>query len=202
MVILIVSDLGLAYGLDRKDRIIDVLRLDLSDLEVLEPGGNGTCPIELIVVLGDHGLEIFDDTTVGATIVVLYGENLVDKLRMDVLTKSSDLIDNLTTNDGTKALSAKQGKLLSDQIANLVERQIIPVSGFDGNMKETELTITLKQGYKPYLLQAVTSQFDTSHYIHYTNEINSSTGKFYIEHNLTSAVTAIAVCILWIPNSL
>lgn len=150
----------------------------------------------------DHGLEIFDDTTVGATIVVLYGENLVDKLRMDVLTKSSDLIDNLTTNDGTKALSAKQGKLLSDQIANLVERQIIPVSGFDGNMKETELTITLKQGYKPYLLQAVTSQFDTSHYIHYTNEINSSTGKFYIEHNLTSAVTAIAVCILWIPNSL
>ena len=90
---------------------------------------------------------------------------------------------------------------LSDQIANLVERQNISVSGFNGNMKETELTITLKQGYKPYLLQVNASQFDTSHYIHYANEINSSTGKFYIEHNLASNVTTITAIILWIPNT-
>lgn len=64
----------------------------------------------------DHGEEIIEGGTVPVFVQTLYGQNLVDKLRTDVLTKSADLIDNLTTNDATKALSAKQGKLLSDQI--------------------------------------------------------------------------------------
>ena len=33
----------------------------------------------------------------------------------------SNVVDNLTTNDGTKALSAKQGKALSEQISNTIE---------------------------------------------------------------------------------
>ena len=32
-----------------------------------------------------------------------------------------DIVDNLTTNDGTKVLSAKQGKVLSDQIETLTK---------------------------------------------------------------------------------
>lgn len=68
--------------------------------------------------VSDHGLEYFTGTSVAVYAVILYGNNLKNKLERDVLTKSQDLVDNLTTNDGTKALSAKQGKALNDQIAN------------------------------------------------------------------------------------
>ena len=67
----------------------------------------------------DHGIEYFTDSTVPVYAIVLYGNNMKNKLERDVLTKSTDLVDNLTTNDGTKALSAKQGKLLNDQIETL-----------------------------------------------------------------------------------
>ena len=67
----------------------------------------------------DHGLEIIDGSSVPVFVQTLYGQNLKDKLRTDVLTKSQDLVDNLTTDDATKALSAKQGKALNDQIGTL-----------------------------------------------------------------------------------
>lgn len=114
---------------------------------------------------------------------------------------TADVVNNSTSTDPTKVLAAPQGKALYDLIRNLVERQNISVSGFDGTMKETQLTITLKQGFTPYLLQAVSSQFDKNHYIHFANTIDTSTGTFYIEHNLTSTVTTIGVIILWIPNT-
>ena len=82
--------------------------------------------IDNTYLANDHGMELFTDTTVPATAIMLYGENLVDKLRTDVLTKSQDLVDNLTTNDGTKALSAKQGKLLSDHIVLKVHATNVP----------------------------------------------------------------------------
>ena len=42
----------------------------------------------------------------------LYGQNLVDKLRTDVVTKSQDLVNNLTSDATNKALTAAQGKAL------------------------------------------------------------------------------------------
>ena len=68
--------------------------------------------------VSDHGIEYFTDTSIAVYAIVIYGNNLKNKLERDVLTKSQDLVDNLTTNDGTKALSAKQGKLLNDQIGS------------------------------------------------------------------------------------
>ena len=67
----------------------------------------------------DHGLEYYTNTQVAVYTVAFYGNNLKNKLERDVLTKSQDLVDNLTTDDATKALSAKQGKLLNDNIAIL-----------------------------------------------------------------------------------
>lgn len=66
----------------------------------------------------DHGLEYYTNTNVAVYTIAFYGNNLKNKLERDVLTKSQDLVDNLTTNDGTKALSAKQGKTLNDNLAN------------------------------------------------------------------------------------
>ena len=37
-----------------------------------------------------------------------------------VYTKKTDIVDNLTTNDATKVLSAKQGKALADLIGNAI----------------------------------------------------------------------------------
>lgn len=71
------------------------------------------------LTVDDHGIEFFTDTEIPVTAELLYGNNLKNKLERDVLTKSQDLVDNLTTNDATKALSAAQGKALSEQIANV-----------------------------------------------------------------------------------
>lgn len=67
----------------------------------------------------DHGVEFITGGTVPVFVQTLYGQNLVDKLRTDVLTKSKDLVNNLTTNDATKALSAAQGYALNGNLANL-----------------------------------------------------------------------------------
>ena len=37
-----------------------------------------------------------------------------------VYLKKSDVVDNLSTNDATKALSSKQGKALNDQIGSAI----------------------------------------------------------------------------------
>lgn len=67
----------------------------------------------------DHGEEIIDGSTIPVFVQTLYGQNLVDKLRMDVVTKSQDLVNNLTSDATNKALTAKQGKTLNDAIANI-----------------------------------------------------------------------------------
>ena len=62
----------------------------------------------------DHGQEIIEGGTVEVFVQTLYGQNLVDKLRTDVVTKSQDLVNNLTSTATNKALTAAQGKALKD----------------------------------------------------------------------------------------
>ena len=69
----------------------------------------------------DHGIEYFVGSSVPVYAVILYGNNLKNKLERDVLTKSSDLVDNLTTNDATKALSAAQGYNLNNNLASFAK---------------------------------------------------------------------------------
>ena len=53
----------------------------------------------------DHGLEIFDDTTVAVTVMILYGENLVDKIRRDlpagIAANAQDIANIATVVTGT-----------------------------------------------------------------------------------------------------
>jgi hypothetical protein len=84
--------------------------------------------------VSDHGIEFFTGTTVPVVTETLYGENLKDKLRTDVLTISEQTLtstqktqvqanlglviaNDLTTTDAGKVLDARQGKLLNDKIA-------------------------------------------------------------------------------------
>ena len=68
--------------------------------------------------VNDHGLEMFEGTQIAVYAIQIYGNNLKNKLERDVLTKSQDLVNNLTTNDATKALSAAQGYALNSNLAN------------------------------------------------------------------------------------
>lgn len=68
------------------------------------------------VTASDHGLEMFTGTEVPVEAEMIYGNNLKNKLEVDVLTKSGDLVNNLTTNDATKVLSAAQGYALNSKV--------------------------------------------------------------------------------------
>jgi len=68
--------------------------------------------------VNDHGLEYFTGTSIAVYAIQIYGNNLKNKLENDVLTKSGDLVNDLTTNDATKALSAAQGYALNSKITN------------------------------------------------------------------------------------
>ena len=70
--------------------------------------------------VNDHGLEYFVGSDVAVYAIVIYGNNLKNKLERDVLTKSADVLSvfsTISTSDTDKALSAAAGKELSDQIA-------------------------------------------------------------------------------------
>lgn len=67
----------------------------------------------------DHGLEFFTaSTNVPPITDTLYGENLKDKLRTDVVTISGGLVNNLTSTATNKALTAKQGNVLDGKISS------------------------------------------------------------------------------------
>lgn len=91
----------------------------------------------------DHGVEIIDGD-IPVRVKMLYGQNLVDKLRTDVLTRSQDLVNNLTTNDSTKALSAAQGYALNGNIASLTTT----VNGKQNTLSVTSTTATYLKLYK------------------------------------------------------
>ena len=66
--------------------------------------------------VSDHGLEYFTGSDIAVYAINIYGNNLKNKLERDVVTKSQDIVDGLTSTATDKALSAKQGKVLNDQI--------------------------------------------------------------------------------------
>ena len=115
---------------------------------------------------------------------------------------TSDIANNLTTTTAGKVLDARQGKALSDQIASLVEVQTLDISGFtfDGTMREIRPQITLKSGYKPYVINLIPSHYDLHHYPDYWSDVDSS-GKFYVEENLPSNLVSLRAVILWIKDS-
>lgn len=70
-----------------------------------------------------------------------YNKDEIDQIISDVEAGQVDIVDNLTTNDATKALSAKQGKALQDNKANKNEMTVTAVTG-----DATKKNIQLKSG--------------------------------------------------------
>lgn len=67
----------------------------------------------------DHGQEFISGSTIPVFVQTLYGQNLVDKLRTDVVTKSQDIVNALDSTATDKALSAAMGKALNDRLLKI-----------------------------------------------------------------------------------
>ena len=78
--------------------------------------------------VSDHGLEYFTDTDIAVYAINIYGNNLKNKLERDVVTKSQDIVDGLTSTATDKALSAKQGKVLNDHMVTYVDTELFYLS--------------------------------------------------------------------------
>ena len=87
--------------------------------------------------VSDHGLEYFTDTDVSVYAIVIYGNNLKNKLERDVVTKSQDIVNGFTSTATDKALSAAAGKTLNDHLAQ-----------FEGESAWTTLSNTYPSQYR------------------------------------------------------
>lgn len=87
--------------------------------------------------VSDHGIEFFTGTSVPCTADVLYGNNLKNKLERDVLTISGGLVNSLDSTATDKALTAAQGKVLSDQIANLGFKTVNATTNSNAHLQDT-----------------------------------------------------------------
>ena len=121
--------------------------------------------------VSDHGLEYFTDTDMPVYAIVIYGNNLKNKLERDVLTKSSDLVNNLTSTATDKALTAAQGKALNDQIANIKTTNLIQTvqksltfnnSGYV-DISNTDLDLAATANFYIIHVSGVASEWNESH---------------------------------------
>lgn len=87
---------------------------------------------------------------------------------------------------------------LNGNLTGLITKQVFTPSDFTGNALESSFTITLRQGYTPYILGVKPNNYNAAHFISYWSQVNSS-GVFYIEHNLNPNATVLEAYILWVP---
>lgn len=73
-----------------------------------------------------------------------YNKDEIDQIVADVEAGQVGIVDNLTTDDATKALSAKQGKVLQDNKANKNEMTVTDVTG-DATKKNIQLKFGTSQ---------------------------------------------------------
>jgi hypothetical protein len=100
-----------------------------------------------------HGLEMFDGAAVPVGGMTSYGADLKNRLERDVVTKSADLVDSLTSSASDKALTAKQGKVIKDMLNGLVKvvtytKKITVAAGASLTLTRTDFGMTIPSGYE------------------------------------------------------
>jgi lysophospholipase L1-like esterase len=97
----------------------------------IDPQGKNVAPtqntLSVILLMNDDAttpsktmMIVTQESATPGTYEFIYAGDLQSAMSNNVLTED-DIVDNLTTNDATKALSANQGRLLNDKVQKLVE---------------------------------------------------------------------------------
>ena len=112
-----------------------------------------TLAINGAYTVNSHGLEMFDGTLVDVGSMTSYSADLKNRLERDVVTKSQDLVDNLNSSATDKALTARQGKAINDNLSSLfIKRTYSYKYTIAANGKKsitaTNLGISTPSGYK------------------------------------------------------
>lgn len=107
-----------------------------------------------------YGIEYFVGSSVPVGAQTIYGMNLKNKLERDVVTISGDIVDNLSTNDSQKVLSAKQGKVLNDKLTDLFKTITYSYkysvnAGANASITRTNFGMATPSGYKVLSLRGV-----------------------------------------------
>ena len=156
--------------------------------------------------VSDHGLEYFTDTPIAVYAIVIYGNNLKNKLERDVLTKSTDLVNNLTTNDATKALSAAQGYELNNNLASLIVKKTytnsftIPAGGGLG-VKASDFNVSVPAEYTVLAISGyVSNNASVATYRRFAWD--SSGNMIYFENSSSSSLTLdISIEVIFIKTA-
>ena len=137
---------GRPFTYDETDIYLTRASADVTALSgVLAISGNYT--------VNGHGLEMFEGSTVPVGAWTSYGIDLRNKLERDVVTKSADLVDSLTSSASDKALTAKQGKVIKDMLNGLVKvvtytKKITVAAGASMTLTRANFGMTIPSGYE------------------------------------------------------
>ena len=146
------------------------------------------------LAVSDHGLKYFTDTDVSVYAIVIYGNNLKNKLERDVLTKSQDVVNGFDSDATDKALSAAAGKTLNDHLAQF---NLIKFGTLTGTGNPTYGIIRSNLTADIFILVAyvdnktVYTRFSTdwANWMFYSDELKNQTVTVkyaYIEHSYTN----------------
>lgn len=135
-----------------------------------------------------HGMEMFEGTAIAAGGSCLYGLNLKDRLERDVVVKSTDIADNLTTNDSQKVLSAKQGKILNDRCQDMFKSVTYTYkyninANSSATITKTNFGMTVPYGYKVLALRGA---YTGSKYVALCSSDPNTENSMYV-YNISSS---------------
>ena len=109
-----------------------------------------------------------------------------------------DVVDNLTTNDSTKALSAAQGKALNDKITTLESGQLNITAAPNTTTKSNTINLKKSRPNTNYAIVASQCYTDTTTYNQiFISVVDKTTSSFAIRISSLRDTTAY-VTVAWI----
>ena len=163
---------------------------------------SSTLAINGAYTVNSHGLEMFDGTLVDVGSMTSYSADLKNRLERDVVTKSQDLVDNLNSSATDKALTARQGKAINDNLSGLfIKRTYSYKYTIAANGKKsitaTNLGLSTPSGYKLVGIVAVdtgdSSVMNGREYASYNNVLYVVNTANSQKANITASIEVLYV---------
>ena len=161
-----------------------------------------TLAINGAYTVNSHGLEMFDGTLVDVGSMTSYSADLKNRLERDVVTKSQDLVDNLNSSATDKALTARQGKAINDNLSGLFVKKTysykytIAANG-KKSITSSNLGLSTPSGYKLVGIVAVdtgdSSVMNGREYASYNNVLYLVNTANSQKANITASIEVLYV---------